>query len=376
MTLPVTHDAASDARFMARALQLARRGVGSTHPNPAVGCVLVRDGEVVGEGFHAYAGTPHAEAHALHAAGAQARGATAYVTLEPCAHTGRTPPCADALIAAGVARVVAASRDADPRTAGQGLQRLRDAGIEVESGLMQDAARALNRGFFSRLERGRPFVTLKIAASLDGRTAMASGESQWITGAAARADVHRLRARHHAVMTSAQTVLGDDPMLTVRLADSSTPLRQPDRIVLDTHGRAPAAARVFADNGVGRWLVSGKVHDVAAGVTVLPCGIVDDHLDLPEALRQLGLAGINDVLVECGSRLAGALLQAQQVDELVLYLAPDLLGDAARPLAVLPGLEKLDDRIRLAWRDVRRVGVDLRITAAVLAPEEVGNFAR
>jgi diaminohydroxyphosphoribosylaminopyrimidine deaminase/5-amino-6-(5-phosphoribosylamino)uracil reductase len=361
---------ASDAAYMARALRLARRGVGATHPNPAVGCVLVLNGRVVGEGFHARAGQPHAEALALTAAGETARGAEAFVTLEPCAHHGRTPPCADALIEAGVARVVIAHRDPDPRTAGQGIERLRAAGIAVAEGLMSGAARALNRGFVARLERGRPFVTLKLAASLDGRTAMASGESQWITGAAARADVHRQRARHHGILTSAQTVLDDDPQLTARPAGGA-PARQPERIVLDTRGRVPASAHVFADDGVRRWWLVGEGVAVAppAGVETLrlPGGAPPD----PHAVaRQLAAAGFNDILLECGPRLAGAWLAAGVVDELLLYMAPSLLGEAARPLAALPGLDRLAERLHLRWSDVRQLGADLRITATPLLRDE------
>lgn len=363
---------AADAAHMARALRLARRGVGATHPNPAVGCVLVRDGRVVGEGFHARAGQPHAEAAALAAAGEAARGAEAFVTLEPCAHHGRTPPCADALIAAGVARVVAAHRDPDPRTAGQGLERLRAAGLTVAEGLMSEAARALNRGFIARLERCRSFVTLKLASSLDGRTAMASGESQWITGAAARADVHRQRARHHGILTSAQTVLDDDPQLTAR-PECGAPARQPERIVLDARGRVPGTARVFAEDGVPRWWLVGQGVAVTppAGVEMLclegamppdPCAVV----------QQLAAAGFNDILIECGPRLAGAWLAAGAVDELLLYVSPSLLGDAARPLAVLPGLDRLADRVQLRWTDVRQLGADLRITATPVAGQQEG----
>lgn len=361
---------AADAAHMARALRLARRGVGATHPNPAVGCVLVRDGRVVGEGFHARAGQPHAEAAALAAAGGAARGADAFVTLEPCAHHGRTPPCADALIAAGVARVVVAHRDPDPRTAGQGLDRLRAAGIDVAEGLMSEAARALNRGFIARLERGRSFVTLKLAASLDGRTAMASGESQWITGAVARADVHRQRARHHGILTSAQTVLDDDPQLTARVEGGMTG-RQPERIVLDARGRVPGTACVFAEDGVPRWWLVGEGASVKA-----PAGV--ELLRLPGAappdprtvVEQLAEAGFNDILLECGPRLAGAWLAAGVVDELLLYVAPTLLGDGARPLAALPGLERLEDRLLLRWTDVRQLGADMRITAIPVADQQ------
>lgn len=363
---------AADATHMARALRLARRGLGATHPNPAVGCVLVREGRVVGEGFHARAGQPHAEAAALAAAGAAARGAEAFVTLEPCAHHGRTPPCADALIAAGVARVVAAHCDPDPRTAGQGLERLRAAGVSVAEGLMREAARALNRGFIARLERDRPFVTLKLAASLDGRTAMASGESQWVTGTAARADVHRQRLRHHGILTSAQTVLDDDPQLTAR-PEVDAVARQPERIVLDARGRVPATARVFADDGVPRWWLVGQGAAVTppAGVEMLRLqGAIPP--DPRTVLQHLAEAGFNDILVECGPRLAGAWLTAGVVDELLLYVAPSLLGDAARPLAALPGLDCLADRLQLRWTDVRQLGTDLRITATPVAHQQEG----
>lgn len=361
---------AADAAHMARALRLARRGVGATHPNPAVGCVLVRDGRVVGEGFHARAGQSHAEAAALTAAGKAARGAEAFVTLEPCAHHGRTPPCADALIAAGVTRVVAAHRDPDPRTVGQGLERLRAAGVAVAEGLMREAARGLNRGFIARLERGRPFVTLKLAASLDGRTAMASGESQWITGAAARADVHRQRARHHGILTSAQTVLDDDPQLTAR-PEGDAPERQPERIVLDARGRVPATARVFVDDGVPRWWLVGEDVCVAPPDGVELLHLPDVVPPEPSAVaRQLAAAGFNDILLECGPRLAGAWLAAGVVDELLLYVAPSLLGDGARPLAALPGLERLADRLQLRWTDVRQLGADLRVTATPLVEQQ------
>lgn len=363
---------ASDAACMARALRLARRGLGATHPNPAVGCVILRDGEVVGEGFHARAGAPHAEAQALAAAGERARGADVFVTLEPCAHHGRTPPCADALIAAGVARVAIAHRDPDPRTAGQGMERLRAAGITVACGLMAEAARTLNRGFVARLERGRPIVSLKLAASADGRTAMASGESQWITGEAARADVHRWRAHAHGVLCSAQTVIDDDPRLTARMpADQPAPARQPDRIVLDAGGRVAPTARVFNEDGAGRWWLVGAHAEVAppSGVTMLRLAADSAPPDPLSVVQQLAEAGFNDLFLECGPRLAGAWLRAGVVDELLLYLAPGLLGDAARPLVALPGMEYLAQRVALRWQDVRQIGEDLRITATPVAPE-------
>lgn len=360
----------SDTRFMARALALAERGRCSTHPNPRVGCVIVKDGEVAGEGFHARAGEPHAEVLALRAAGGRACGADVYLTLEPCCHHGRTPPCSEALKAAGVARVIAAMEDPDPRVAGQGFAALRGAGIACEAGLMEDEAEALNRGFVSRMRRGRPFVALKLAMSLDGRTAMASGESRWITGEAARADAHRLRAEAGSVLTSVETVLADDPELTVRsYAPPGGLLRQPDRIVLDTQLRSPAEARVW---GPGARRIALTVRPPAdrteqlraQGVEVVLAGTTPDRrVDLAAALATLGRMEINELLVESGPTLAGAFLEAGLVDELVLYVAPSLLGDRARALAQLPHLMRLDQRLRLRYTDARRVGEDLRITA-------------
>ncbi|HEY1075366.1 MAG TPA: bifunctional diaminohydroxyphosphoribosylaminopyrimidine deaminase/5-amino-6-(5-phosphoribosylamino)uracil reductase RibD [Fontimonas sp.] len=347
------------AGYMARALRLAERGRNTTHPNPSVGCVIVRDGEIVGEGFTQPAGQAHAERQALGQAGERARGAEMFVTLEPCSHFGRTPPCADAVIAAGIRKVWAALEDPNPKVAGQGMARLRAAGIEVEVGLMQAEARRGLRHYLSRMQRGRPWLTLKIGASLDGRTAMASGESRWITGAEARADVHRLRAEAGAVLTSSATVLADDPELTVRLPGD---WRQPDRIVLDTQGRVAPAARVWAA-GARRYWLSASATPSLEGVTALQIARdAGGHLSLPAAMAALGEQGVNAALVECGPLLAGALLQAGLVDELLAYVSPSLLGHDARPLARLPGLERLSERIVLEWQDVRRVGDDLRLT--------------
>lgn len=359
------------AYFMAQALRLAERGRASTQPNPRVGCVIVRDGAVVASGFHERAGQSHAEVHALRAAGERARGAELFVTLEPCCHHGRTPPCVDALIAAGVRKVWIAMQDPNPKVAGQGVEQLRAAGIEVEIGLMQNAAQQLNRGFVSRMTRERPFVTLKLAASADGRTAMASGESRWITSEESRADVHRLRAEAGAVLTSSETVLADDPALTVRNLSSSPQageetVRQPDRIVLDARGRVPASARVWAD-GARRVLITTETASVSVSADVEVSRLPANAVGYPPfelVLRELARLQINEVLVECGPQLAGLLLQAEAVDELVLYLAPCLLGDAARPLAVLPGLQRLSQKQSLVWRDVRAVGLDLRLTAS------------
>jgi diaminohydroxyphosphoribosylaminopyrimidine deaminase/5-amino-6-(5-phosphoribosylamino)uracil reductase len=346
--------------FMARALRLAERGKASTHPNPRVGCVVARDGLIVGEGYHHRAGEPHAEVLALRDAGAMAVGAELYVTLEPCAHHGRTPPCVDAVIAARPKRVWAAMQDPNPLVAGKGLQRLREAGIQVHVGVLGEQAATLNRGFISRMTRGRPWVTLKLAASLDGRTAMASGESQWITGEAARADVHRLRAEAGAVLTSSATVLQDDPQLNVRLDGD---WRQPDRIVLDSHGRVPSTARVWAE-GARRFLLSAEAPAAPPGVEVLTvaadaCG----RVALGAALEGLGRCQVNEVLVECGPLLAGAFLQAGLSDEIVVYLAPALLGHEAQPLAHLPGLARLEQKVRLSVQDLRLVGEDIRVTA-------------
>ena len=359
-----------DPSYMRRALALAARGSCTTQPNPRVGCVLVRDGEIVGEGWHQRAGEPHAEVFALRMAGARARGADAYVTLEPCAHHGRTPPCADALIAAGVGRVFAAVGDPFDQVAGRGFAKLRAAGIACESGLLEAEARELSRGFLSRIERRRPFVTLKLAMSLDGRTAMASGESRWITGPEARADVHRLRAEAGAVLTSSDTALADDPELSVRLPDADEHgWRQPDRIVLDSRARVPASAKVWTGTARRFWLTATAAN-APAGVeaTVLPRD-VDGHVSLPAALSYLAAREVNEVLVECGPRLAGAFLRAGLADELVVYTAPKLLGSAARGLVDLPGLERLADHVALQFTSAEFVGPDLKITARMTSKE-------
>jgi diaminohydroxyphosphoribosylaminopyrimidine deaminase/5-amino-6-(5-phosphoribosylamino)uracil reductase len=357
---------AQDSVWMARALQLAERGLYTTSPNPRVGCVLVKGDQVVGEGWHERAGEPHAEVHALRAAGESARGATAYVTLEPCSHHGRTPPCADALIAAGVSRVVVAVQDPNPQVAGEGIEKLRNAGIAVESGLMEAAARELNIGFFARMTRGRPWVRSKTGMSLDGRTALANGVSQWITGPAARRDVQHWRARSCAVLTGAGTVLADDPQLNVREIETT---RQPLRVVVDSKLQTPPSARMLQEGSV---LIYTAVQDAekvtaleraGATICVMPDGA--GQVDLEAVLRDLAQRGINEVLVEAGSTLNGALLRAGLVDELLLYVAPQLLGDAARGIAQLGELTALEQRIDLTWQDVRQVGADLRIVARV-----------
>jgi len=364
------------AHYMARALRLAEQGRYSTHPNPRVGCVIVKDGVVVGEGAHLRAGEPHAEVHALRAAGEGARGADLFVTLEPCAHHGRTPPCADALVAAGVRKVWVAMLDPNPKVAGGGIEKLRAAGIEVETGLMAAEAERLNRGFMARMRRGRPWVTLKLAASLDGRTAMASGESQWITSEPARADVHRLRAEAGAVMTGVATVMADNPQLNVRLfapdaaADASW-LVQPDRIVLDSAARVPVTARIWEGEARRFWLVGETPKAVPPGVQVLQIKRDGDgSLNLADAFHVLAEHEVNEVLLECGPRLAGAALKAGLVDEIVAYVAPTLLGHEARPFAYMPGLERLSQRIELQFVDVRSVGPDLRLTMRPVRREE------
>ncbi|MFC7302207.1 bifunctional diaminohydroxyphosphoribosylaminopyrimidine deaminase/5-amino-6-(5-phosphoribosylamino)uracil reductase RibD [Cognatiluteimonas weifangensis] len=347
--------------MMARALRLAERGAYTTKPNPMVGCVLVRDGEVVGEGWHQRAGGPHAETIALQAAGERARGATAYVTLEPCAHTGKTGPCAQALAAAGVARVVGAMRDPNPKVDGNGYAILRAAGVRVEDGLMEAAARALNRGFLSRIERGRPWLRVKLATSLDGRSALASGDSKWISGVPARQDVQRWRARAGALLTGAGTVMMDDPHLTVRLGDD-TPFVPPLRVVLDPglatiarghirEGDAPTLYLHAPDARVPRGFEAQHAHvAVHAGL-----------FDLDAVLRLLAERSINEVQVETGATLAGAFLRAGLVDELLLYVAPVLLGGRARPLFEGLHIDAMTQRLDLHIVETRRIGEDLRV---------------
>ncbi len=382
---------AADNEHMAHALRLAEQGLFSTSPNPRVGCVLVRDEKIVGKGWHRCAGEPHAEVLALREAGDAAKGATAYVTLEPCSHFGRTPPCADALVASGVSRVVMAMQDPNPLVSGKGVQKLRGAGIAVECGLMEAAARELNIGFVARMTRGTPWVRSKIAMSLDGRTALSNGVSRWITGPEARRDVQHWRARSCAVLTGITTVLADDAQLNVRDIETS---RQPWRVVLDSQLRLPLGAKILSG---GRETVAaetpGSPRHPACGGGVLVytatrdaakigaleklgirvCGVANQQgrVDLPAMLNDLAQRGINEVLVEAGSVLNGALLRAGLVDELVLYLAPQLLGDAARGMAGLGELVRLDQRVELQWQDVRQVGNDLRVLAKIKRTEHV-----
>lgn len=365
--------AAVDHAHMAHALQLAERGLWTTSPNPRVGCVIARGEAVLGTGWHERAGGPHAEVVALRDAGPQARGATAYVTLEPCNHHGRTPPCVDALLAAGVARVVAAMEDPNPLVAGQGLARLRAAGLAVEVGLLGDVAEALNAGFVSRMRRGRPWVRVKLAASLDGRTALAGGESQWITGPAARVDGHRFRAQACAMLTGMGTVALDDPQLTVR--DLPT-VRQPARVVVDGRLRISPNAHVLAGGGTlvahgsaarttGADFAARRAALAATGSELVELSAADGHVDLAALLAELARRGHNELHVEAGGRLAGALLASGLADELLLYLAPCVIGDTGRGLFALPALASLADRPRLDVFDLRMVGGDLRVRARI-----------
>jgi diaminohydroxyphosphoribosylaminopyrimidine deaminase/5-amino-6-(5-phosphoribosylamino)uracil reductase len=349
---------------MARALELAERGLNTTTPNPRVGCVIVNGGEIVGEGWHEKAGLPHAEINALAAAGSRSRGATAYVSLEPCVHQGRTGPCSTALVEAGVARVVAALQDPNPLVAGGGLALLRDKGVDVACGLLEHEARELNIGFVSRMTRGRPWVRLKVAASLDGRTALNNGRSQWITGEAARRDGHRWRARACAILTGAGTVRDDDPRLTVREVQTS---RQPLRIVVDSRLETPPTAKILKGGGV---LVAAAQEDkakVAAlrarGAEVLVMPNSAGKVELGELFRELARRGMNEVHVEAGPRLNGSLLQEGQVDEFLIYLAPSIIGDAARGMFHLPELTELAGRRQLNILDTRMIGPDIRVVA-------------
>ena len=369
-----------DQHWMAQAIQLGKKGLYSTDPNPRVGCVLVKDEQVIGKGWHRKAGEPHAEIEALNAAGGNAQDATAYVTLEPCSHQGRTPPCCDALIKAGVSRVVAAMEDPNPLVSGHGFERLRQAGIEVTIGVLQADSEALNPGYIKRHKTGLPLVRLKLAMSLDGRTAMANGESQWITGPDARQDVQKWRGRSSAIVTGIGSLLKDDPQLNVRRDDLAIEVkqeafvRQPLRVVLDSNLRTPVDAKILQQPG--ETLIIGselKVCDPAgrdkqrqlqdAGAEVLLIAEHKQQLDLQKTLQILAQRGCNEVLFECGAILAGSVLQQGWVDELLIYMAPTLLGNNAQPLMTLLGLDHIDQQIQLNILQTRTVGKDLRIIA-------------
>ena len=362
----------ADHGYMARALQLAQCALNTTTPNPRVGCVLVRDGRIIGEGYTQPAGRNHAEVQALLDArsrpgGDGASGATAYVTLEPCSHHGRTPPCADALIEAGVTRVIAAMQDPNPQVAGQGFARLRAAGIETRCGLLESEAREINIGFVARMTRGRSWLRLKMAASLDGKTALGNGASQWITGPAARADGHRWRARACAILTGIGTVLEDDPRLTVRLDDYEGTPRQPLKVIVDSRLETPLDAKVLAG---GQVLIAAATDDTgriaalrARGAEVVVLANARGKVDLSALFAELARRGINEVHGEAGFKLSGSLLREGLVDELLLYYAPTLLGDAARGMFHLGELADLADRRDLQIADLRRIGDDIRILA-------------
>jgi diaminohydroxyphosphoribosylaminopyrimidine deaminase/5-amino-6-(5-phosphoribosylamino)uracil reductase len=369
----VSERTSADVRFMARAIRLAERGLFTTDPNPRVGCVIVKDNEIIGEGWHERAGGPHAEVMALQQAGSLAQGATAYVTLEPCCHHGRTPPCSDALINAKLARVVVAMQDPNPFVSGNGLNQLKTAGIDVEHGVLEQQARALNPGFIQRMQHKRPWVRCKIAMSLDGRTAMANGESQWITSTASRADVHRLRARSSAIVTGVGTVLNDNPSLNARPAQFDDSLQQqeiiqPLRVVLDSHLRMPANARMLSLPG--KTLVfTCNDHEPAtkelqqAGAEVVRVPKESGFVQLQAVMSELARREINDVLLEAGATLNGAMLRAGLIDEFIIYTAPVLMGNEARGLFNLPGLHSMEQRLQLSINDVRQVGPDLKIMA-------------
>jgi diaminohydroxyphosphoribosylaminopyrimidine deaminase/5-amino-6-(5-phosphoribosylamino)uracil reductase len=362
-----------DAHYMARALELARKGLYSTHPNPRVGCVVVRDGQIVGEGWHVRAGEPHAEVHALRQAGELARGATAYVTLEPCSHHGRTPPCAEALVNAGVGRVVAAMQDPNPQVAGRGLLRLMQAGIMVQAGVMEAEARALNIGFIKRMEQGLPYVRVKLAMSLDGRTAMASGESQWITGPAARSAVQRLRARSSVVLTGADSVLADGARMTVRASElgldaEATALavaRQPLRVLIDGRLKVPLDAPFYqAGSALVVTCAAAQAREryEQQGLELLALPGSDGHVDLRKLLSELASRGVNELLVEAGPRLAGAFARMGLVDEYQLFVAGKFLGSSARPLLDWP-LAQMSEAPALKIIEMRAVGDDWRVIA-------------
>lgn len=353
-----------DIEWMTRALRLAARGLYTTTPNPRVGCVIVKNGQLAGEGAHLKAGEPHAEVHALRAAGEQARGATAYVTLEPCSHFGRTPPCADALVNAGVSRVVVAMQDPNPLVAGNGIARLQAQGIAVTVGVCEAQARALNPGFIQRMTQQRPYVRLKVAASLDGRTALANGDSQWITSDAARKDVHHWRAQSCAIITGIASILKDDSSLTVREVKT---IRQPLRVIVDSLLRIPVDAKVLQD---GNALVAYAQGDAAKlemlqvmGVRTLQAPNAQGQVDLASLMQALTALPCNEVLIEAGATLNGAFLQSGYVDELLLYYAPKLMGHTARGMFALPELTQMSAVRDLNMLDVRQFGQDLRIQA-------------
>lgn len=374
----MTEFSKTDHQMMARAIQLAKRGVFTTAPNPNVGCVISNDkGVIVGEGWHKKSGTAHAEVHALEQAGYYAKGATAYVTLEPCSHYGKTGPCADLLIASGVTRVVAAMVDPNPLVSGSGLEKLNKVGIKTEHGLLQTSAEQLNRGFIKRMRTGKPWVTVKLAASLDGKTALGNGLSQWITSPLARQDVQRHRAKSCAILSGSGTVIADNPMLNVRYSElnlssdvlAQKDLRQPLRVLLDGRNQLPPSLNClqnFENNLAGSvLLVNGKSsqHQFEQHVSQWQPPFSGNKLDLEKVMGKLGEMQLNQIWVEAGAKLAGALLQNKLIDELILYQAPKLIGSAGQNLFDTMQIEMMDQVINLNWTDIRRVGDDIRMTA-------------
>lgn len=361
----------ADTHYMQRAIRLAARGMYTTDPNPRVGCVLVRDGDVVGEGWHEAAGQPHAEVNALRAAGDAARSSTAYVTLEPCSHEGRTGPCAEALVEAGVSRALVAQRDPNPLVSGKGIALLRERGVDVGVGLLEDEAAVLNPGYLSRLERGRSFIRVKSAMSLDGRTALANGKSMWITGESAREDVHRYRARSACVITGIRTVLADDPKMTARVAE---PVTSPSLVIMDRAARCPVSAQALGHpGGVTIAMLpptDGETRERAEALGNAGATVKHFDVDGPEAMLEavathLAACEVNEVLVEAGPTLAGAWLRSGLVDEWILYIAPSVLGPDARPLVAMPRIDDMCDRLTWRRQSVETIGDDIKL---VLTP--------
>ena len=353
-----------DHQYMSRAIELAARGLYTTDPNPRVGCVIVNAGTIVGEGWHVRAGEGHAEVNALAHAGEKAQGATVYVSLEPCCHQGKTPPCTDALINAKVDRVVVAMQDPNPAVAGNGLQQLTNAGIFAEVGLLETAAHQLNPGFIQRMKTSRPFVRCKLAMSIDGRTAMDNGDSKWITSDEARKDVHRLRARSSAIVTGAGTVLADDPSMTARLDHVE---RQPLRIIIDTNLSTPVDAKILKQEGETHILTCSDDEDSIdllknSGAKVINLPMTHNRVDLFAMMDYLSKLEVNEVLLETGATLSGAMLEAQLIDELIVYMAPVVMGNEARGLFRLPQLQSMEERIEFSLLESRAVGKDLRLT--------------
>lgn len=353
-----------DEKFMSRAIKLAQKGQFTCDPNPAVGCVIVKNGAIVGEGWHEFSGQAHAEINALKAAAKDAQGATMYVTLEPCCHHGKTPPCTRAILKSGILRVVIGTEDPNPMVNRSGISELQRGGIDVVCGVCKSDARLLNRGFFKRITTGMPWVTLKTAISLDGKTAMESGESQWITSEAARRDAHKLRASASAVLTGVGTILRDDPSMTVRLDGVQ---RQPNRIIVDTNLSTPPDARIFDGQGTVYLLTANVETDAMEsfpdkGVEIIDCVTSGGRIDLPRVMKELGSREMNSILVEAGHRLNGSMVDNDLVDELVVYVSPDLLGSDARGMFTIPGIEHLTARVKMEFKSAVMVGRDLKLT--------------